>query len=511
MKKGATDDADVLPKTPKAYVFLSSFTREFGGWLPDGSSDKSSLRYKAFELGKEAGRTVWIAEEFRRDLKPPMEHLEIVDSLWEHVRGCDTFICLLGGDRRGDDEDGTSVVIDEKTTAVSFFEAELVLAALLGKPIEVFEAKGFDPGPRLLALLEMLRFALPTENWHGPLGEAEILRGIRSVLQSAPVARSIIPTWMPSFRRRVGGWLLAKMYAVRGIRSGRLPGQREIFFLDGIYEPRGSNPNKELVESLLGKARDVARTETKLARLWIAIRELMAIQIGDDCPTEFLLLWDRALTNWASGAAWYGLHGYTFLGQLAALYSVADVRKILRKRAALTHLPEQVEHPVSLASGLYSTAKLMPSPHQRRAIFEDGLAHLNQTIQERGGLSANLAQMRGSFFLRLGQTTRAVEDYEEALRRRHIENAADGQIGESMSELGFAYLRQMRLFKGRELLEKGAALMEKEKSASPGFYARGLRKLAIGYASTGRPWKAYESLAESRDIARKGQLFDQLR
>lgn len=190
---------------------------------------------------------------------------------------------------------------------------------------------------------------------------------------------------------------------------------------------------------------------------------------------------------------------------------MADVRVILRKRAERGQPPDQIEHPVSLASGLYSTAKLMPSSRQRRTVFEDGLAHLHRSIRERGELSASLAQMRGSFFLRLGETTRAVDDFKEALRRRYEEKAGGGQIGESMSELGFAYLRQMRLFKGRQLLEEGVKLLEEEKDSRSGFYARGLRKLAVAYAVTGRPIKAYEALTTSRKVATQKQLFDQLR
>src|SRR5207249_5800004 len=111
------------------------------------------------------------------------EPLEIVDRLLANVRRSEVFICLLGGKRRGRDEHGTLVQIGEKVSAVSHFETEVFMAALLGKPIEVFVAEDFDPGPRLECLLKMLQFALPPENWRTRQNENDILRGIRHILR----------------------------------------------------------------------------------------------------------------------------------------------------------------------------------------------------------------------------------------------------------------------------------------------------------------------------------------
>jgi len=97
MSLGETHDQTAPAFAQKPFVFLSSFTQEFGGWLPDGSLDKTSLRYKAFLVGEDVGRTVWVAEVFRPDLKPPKAQIEIVDTLWDKVRSCDILICLLGG------------------------------------------------------------------------------------------------------------------------------------------------------------------------------------------------------------------------------------------------------------------------------------------------------------------------------------------------------------------------------------------------------------------------------
>jgi tetratricopeptide (TPR) repeat protein len=388
-------------------------------------------------------------------------------------------------------------------SAVSFFEAELVLAALLGKPIHLFVLEGFTPGERLSNLLGLLSFALPQSQWLVRKSEIEILRGIRVILEGRKSGRIV------SVRNKgMAGLLLAKAYQDRGIRDGRSTGRREILFMDGQYEARASRPDKELVEQLLCDERSSLHAESKLARLWIAIRELMACPPEADVAGDFVALWNESLRRWASNAAWYGLHGHIYVGQLAALYSAGRLRARLR--------PDEVaqsatlNHPGGLASALYSLSKLMPNWGLRREVLNDGFAQLNVAILERGRLDANLAQLRGSFHFRMRSLFRAVDDYEEALRLRELEHSSEGQIGESMSELGFAYLTTGRVIQGFDLLELGVELLEKEKIARPGFYIRGLKKLSIGYAARGRLIKARQTLELSRRVAAEFRMFDQL-
>ena len=99
-------------------------------------------------------------------------------------------------------------------------------------------------------------------------------------------------------------------------------------------------------------------------------------------------------------------------------------------------------------------------------------------------------------------------DFEEALRLTRLE---EGDEGVSLSELGFAYLHQMRLFKGVEHLKAGADLLAEQRKTKPGFYVRAMRKLAFGYAVTGRFGLAYRARAEARAFAAQRGLFDQIR
>src|SRR5580765_5499786 len=371
----------------KPFIFLSSFTQEFGGWLPDGTVDQNTLRYRASQLGKESRRNVWVAELAMPDLNlTNKEPLDVVDTLWQSVRNCEVFVCLLGGSRQHSRAYGTKVSIAERPSAVSYFEAEVALALMLGKPIEVLVAEGFDPGPRLAAFVGLLRRAVPARHWQERKSETEILRGIKLILRAHAFAHSTLPSWMPVWRNRTAGLLLSLMYHSRASPDRKPPGHREVFFLDGIYESGSRKPDKELVDDLLQKASAASITEPKLARLFIALRELGAAPPSRECPTEFLLLWDRTLGAWATTSAWYGLNGPVYIGRLSALYTLAQVRQLLLLRSENTLLPERVAHPVGLASALYSTAKLMPSRAERNSVFEDGFEHLSQSIRLQGGL-----------------------------------------------------------------------------------------------------------------------------
>jgi hypothetical protein len=136
------------------------------------------------------------------------------------------------------------------------------------------------------------------------------------------------------------------------------------------------------------------------------------------------------------------------------------------------------------------------------------MVHLNRTISETGQLTVNLAHMRGSYHLQLGRTTSAVSDYEEALRLTRLDGSDEGI---SLSELGFAYLYQMRLFKGVDYLQAGVELLTRQKDAKPGFYVRAMRKLAFGYVLTGRPLMAWQVRKEAKAFAQTRGLFDQVR
>src|SRR5262249_37844317 len=150
------------------------------------------------------------AELARPDLNlTNKEPLDVVDTLWQSVRNCEVFVCLLGGGQHDGREYGTRVLVAERASSVSYFEAEVALALMLGKPIEVFVAEGFEPRPRLATFVELLRQAVPPSQWHERKTDNEILRGIKLILRAHAFAHSILPSWVPGWRSRTAGILLS--------------------------------------------------------------------------------------------------------------------------------------------------------------------------------------------------------------------------------------------------------------------------------------------------------------
>ena len=60
---------------------------------------------------------------------------------------------------------------------------------------------------------------------------------------------------------------------------------------------------------------------------------------------EFRELWNESLGRWASAGAWYGLHNHTYLGCLASLHRMSEVRETIRQSTSTILDPVTTGHP----------------------------------------------------------------------------------------------------------------------------------------------------------------------
>jgi hypothetical protein len=81
-------------------------------------------------------------------------------------------------------------------------------------------------------------------------------------------------------------------------------------------------------------------------------------------------------------------------------------------------------------------------------------------------------------------------------------------MGEALSELGFGYIRQWHLRRGREHLLEGVRLLELAERR--GFLSRANRKLGFAYLVTGHPVRAWREFQEGAEIAERSGAFGQL-
>jgi tetratricopeptide (TPR) repeat protein len=461
--------------------------------------EHQELRSRIFKIGERVGRFVFVDEEvWERDLADE-DCLAIADYLIRKVREAKVFICILGGSRHGD-----PIRFDERDSSVSFLEIELFQAALLRKPIHLFVLEGFSPEPGLAGILEVLRFALPNSSIHERLSELDLEERVSRILQTSPKLerQPLFPLGHSVIRK-----LVQTLYFARAPKP-RYTRRTDVLFLNGSLSGGTGPLDEDLVVRILRASKEQRDEELRLARIWLAIRELMKCTPDSYRDPELLVHWNMALDQWASAAGWYGLHGHLYMGALAAFNSMAKVRKTLRENVHSIADPNAIRYPGGqLASARYSIAKRLYGK-AKDSLLKEALDDANIAIRDGEDPLGSTLSVRAAIHRARGDIALAVQDFEEVLRRREQAGAGAGPMGVALSNLGYAYIHQRRLWLGRDLLEKGVELLEG--NFRTGFLARAKHKLAIAYFLTGRPLRAYEERREARRIAQEYGAFDQV-
>jgi hypothetical protein len=474
-----------------AYAFLSSPVL--------GLRD---LRVAIRGNGLPDGHTVWV-DEIDHPLTGTEPTPYTLDRLFREIQAASIFVVLLGTERHG-----TPLTWDDQTAHVSFWEAELFYAALLRKPIRVFEVVGFEPDEKLAAVLRLLRRALPASDWSGPHARDRVASAVRGYLVEQIEAEDRRVTAPKHFL----GDLVDALLHLRG-KDGR-GGAAEteaLTFLDGSFADATVVPNEALIRKLLEDIKSLSHEETRLTRLWVVFRELSGAPFATTKRLEYLPYWNAFFREWASAGSWYGLHGHPQLAVLPALVAQTKVRAQMRASDSSAWQEEDTRYPGGeLASARYSIAGKCRNGRSRRFLLRAALADLNRSLVPTDPSTLNLLAVRGSVYRRLGAIGRAVDDYETVLRHRRHSGENDASIGEALSELGYGYLFQLRLWRGLSHLKEGVRLLESDK-IRPGFLIRATRKLAVAYAVTGHPFKARETLRAARDLAQQHGVWDQIR
>lgn len=443
-------------------------------------------------IAAKTGREVWVADVERPDLGvSTTDPLAIVDTLITAVRQSRGVICILGGHRDRNDH-GTPIEFHGHVLRASYWEIELFQAAMLELPIFLLKSKGFAAGPRLRELLDLLAFEFPS-SWTAlpELSDDEISGEVERIVNG---------------EIRDGGRVLSARQTTSvlvtrldGIRSSRLQ------FLDGKQPPEAKSVDLGLVDAILDNAEASRNEESRLARLWLAARELLSEASPTECSLPLLPRWDRTLSQWIEAGSWYGLHGNLFLGPLAAINSLEAVKD--RRAADSRSEPEFLKPHGSRASELYSTAKLLTIPHRRDACLSEALEATTRGLADPGTDQSNLLAVRGSILMAQGDLQTAIGVYSEVVRLRTSGGEAD-KIAEAESELGFALVLAGRSGEGLRLME--AAISGLTSRHRIGFLIRAHRKLGEARHLTGDVAGARLELRDAVNLATQYGLRGQL-
>lgn len=460
------------------------------------------VRQRIHDLELPNGQAIWVDEIDRPRTIATDDPFDTIDDLFALVRRSSAFLVLLSKERYG-----TSIKVGERQAHVSFWEAEIFYAALVGKPIQVFLLDDFAPDPKLAALLSILDFALPRESWSGPHSRSSVVRSVHDYLLAQLATKRTLGA-TGSVRSR----LTESFYTHRGLDAvGGAAAREKLCFLDGHLHDPTVEPNIDVAKRLLATITEMQDEEKRLSRLWLVFRELSGSTIENPEDASLLPYWNSFFGAWASAGSWYGLHAHLHLGVLSALTTQARVRERMVSLASRDWQDEPTLYPGgALASSRYSIARKIGRRKLKNRLLRAATRDLERELAEGSDDPANLYAIRGSIYRQMGRFSAGIRDYEEVFRLRKLSGASEGRLGEALSELGFGYLFCLRLFKGRDLLKEGVMLLSQGDSRA-GFLIRAKRKLAIAYALTGSLRMARQEREEARSLAEERGIYDQIR
>jgi tetratricopeptide (TPR) repeat protein len=436
-----------------------------------------------------------MAEDFPELLPDsPWQDIEKVEFCLDGVRSAECFVGVIT------QRHGSAVTLPHAgEVPSSFFELEIFEAALLRKPAFIFLLENFEPDDKLAHLLNILAPCFPHMNLQ-PVSEDHIVRKIDKLIRHYQR-----PVWLrPDLALPKLRSLVDILFGLRHRPYEITAEPPPIRFAGGIFEPNQPPPTLDRIEEMLRLASGAASYQQRLTYLWFALRALMRAPYTDPKFRDLVPLWRKSLGSWTGAGAWYGLHGHTVLGCLAALGSLAEAQGIVADRSdrsrGIPHGP--------LASEYYSISGLAG---RRQEIGSLALKHIEAAIETgTGDLSGRIA-IQSSIHLRLGNMDAAIRGYQRVAEIRKIEGG--GAYGEALSELGYALLLTGEGREGIRLMENGLSLLEQQPvdKMEPGFRIRATRKLAVGYARRGRPVKALELACRAHDLAVRAGARDQIR
>jgi hypothetical protein len=408
---------------PKPYfAFLAS---------PWATAELKSLRSEIHQMGKAYALPIWVAECEKPHMRPESGLLPfaIVDECMAAIRQARKFIFIADGSF------GTALRIVDRSLVCSYIEMEIFQAAIRQLPVHVIrlgEITAESPLARLLEILKRSFQEISQAQAHSPNHALSIVEHMLKSEKSASRRLLSMKRAAKYIRGLTGSLALQRHRDWANVRLGR-----ELGFLDDRFDVGMRRPDPDLVKAILADASRSTKTEQKLARTWSAIRELMGAPYFDPAASEYLPLWDRALSGWATDVAWYGMHAHLFLGHQAALGALLKIRE----REGTPSLPDAVGHTSCLAGALgscyYSLSKIAPPTHavsflERSAKYVESGLNTEPEVH-RSGLMA----LRGSIHLRKGAVGKAVDDYREALKCAERQPGMDARKGELLAELGW--------------------------------------------------------------------------
>lgn len=276
-------------------------------------------------------------------------------------------------------------------------------------------------------------------------------------------------------------------------------------FLYGASIPgRGYVPTFENLDQLL---REAANTELplldRMSRIWLVLQDLLTVRpmIGKD--VALTSHWERALKQWGSCSAWFGLHTHLAVSPL-----IAQSERMRIAASSASTMPERLMPYGAIASARYSVARRerLGWRRDRELKVAGDEAQKAIDLNRDGDLIGNYAILAHSL-LRRGRLLGAKEGFEQCLNLSKAKQDM-GRLGEALLDLGFVNFILLRRKTGLQMMEEGIELLGNHSEF--GQHLRGLRKLEFVYRVSGRYSDARRLNKLRKDGAKKKNYYDQL-
>lgn len=405
---------------------------------------------------------------------------------------------------------------------ISFVDLELFEAFKEGKPIRCYVLESAEANPDVVALLELVKIVVP-DRVTVCSSEAKLLETVKRDIDRDFARGSL---W-----RLAGGWFRRFFHELVVKRHPYEESGGLMFLRDQYRPPLPSRFDRSEVAACLERARTLKSYEDQLNTAARAIRMLAQRPWREVQDRETLTLWDEALGVWETAAAWYGLHGPTFAGKLAADNTIVAIRSLIAsggERADLARSPF-IDQPRTgrkedwirlyatggaLASEHYSIAKGVLSRKLKEYYLQRAEAYVQMAerasrIESDRKREAGLAAILGHIYLHLRRVPEAARVFERSLHLRGEAGLGPASVAEAKADLGDAYARLGRHREAERLLEEGVRDLERAKGA--GFAARAKRKLAVYYLRRGSLRRYAKEWIEADAICHHCSIRDQLR
>lgn len=423
------------------------------------------------------GENVWMAERFK-SLTDTLLPIDNVEFCIDAVSQCEFFVAFIST------RIGSRVIIDDSIQECSFFEMELFVAVLLQKQILIFQLDNYNPGPRIIRLLNLLKRVSPDgfKIVEGKKSEYEIIKELEKLLTSKKSKIYKIPTSL----------YVDSIFIERHRKYNIYKELPNINFLDNfLFDSKINMPDKESFETILIKVKQTDNYYYKLCLLWMAIRKLRRVPYFNSKYEDFKQYWIQILEEWASASAWYDLHGHIYFGYLATSVTLCKIKSNDTNFNPLHG---------TFGSAYYSIAKLSKE-NKFNILSQLALPHINCAIDINKEIYS--IGVRGSIYREMGDFRNSIIDFRNLLLmpETNIDSYAF-----NLNELGYSlYLSGDK--KGVELMEKSIGLFKDSNSTS---IVRAMRKLAIAYSKELKFSSAIDLIGKSREISNKIRAYPKM-